>query len=135
MNAVDILLGLDADSLGFKNEKELEIKRLSQKAGKPFIVKLCGVPARRFTRTISGTTDKSGTVQADKAYDANVNLCVIGLVDPSMKDKDLMERFGCSTPGELLEKIFSPAEIAAMGDAIMELSGFGGKDVVAEVKN
>ena len=37
MNAVDILLGLDADSLGFKNEKELEIKRLSQKAGKPFI--------------------------------------------------------------------------------------------------
>ena len=79
--------------------------------------------------------NKSGTVQADKAYDANVNLCVIGLVDPSMKDKDLMERFGCSTPGELLEKIFSPAEIAAMGDAIMELSGFGGKDVVAEVKN
>lgn len=135
MNTVDILLGLDNADLEFTNEKELEIKRLSKKAKKPFKVKLQGISARRFTKMATGVTGKDGQVQLDKAYDANVSLCLAGMVEPPMKDKALLEKFQCSTPGELLEKIFRPSEIAAIADAITELSGFGSDDVVDEVKN
>ena len=51
-----------------------------------------------------------------------------------MKDKDLQEHFGASTPGQLIEKIFNGSEIGAIADAITELSGFGG-NVVEEIKN
>ena len=57
------------------------------------------------------------------------------MVDPSMKDKALLDKFECSTPGELVEKLFKPSEIGALADAITELSGFGGDNTVAEVKN
>ncbi len=134
MNTVDILLGLDNSVLEVNNTKEMEIKRLSKAAGKPFIVKLQGVPAKRFTKIVDGISDKNG-IRTDKAYDANVNLITIGMVDPSMKDKALLDKFECSTPGELVEKLFKPSEIGALADAITELSGFGGDNTVAEVKN
>lgn len=134
MNTVDILLGLDNSVLEVNNTKEMEIKRLSKAAGKPFIVKLQGVPAKRFTKIVDGISDKNG-IRTDKAYDANINLIAIGMVDPSMKDKALLDKFECSTPGELVEKLFKPSEIGALADAITELSGFGGDNTVAEVKN
>lgn len=135
MNNVDILLGLDNEAIEFKNEKELEIKRLSKAAGKPFIVKVQGISPRRFTKIINGVNDAKKGVQADRAYEANISIVLIGLVNPSMKDEKLMEKFGCSTPGDLLEKIFRPSEIGSMADTITELSGFGADDVVEEVKN
>ena len=135
MNTVDILLGMDRAEFENVNEKSLEIKRLSKKAKQPFMVKIGAIPARRLTKFLSGTTDKSGQVQMDKAYDANVNICLAGLIDPSMKEKKLMDGLGCNTPGETLEKIFQPNEINMIADAIMELSGFAGNDVVEEVKN
>lgn len=134
MNTVDILLGLDNSVLEVNNTKEMEIKRLSKAAGNPFIVKLQGVPAKRFTKIVDGISDKNG-IRTDKAYDANINLIAIGMVDPSMKDKALLDKFECFTPGELVEKLFKPSEIGALADAITELSGFGGDDTVAEVKN
>ena len=134
MNTVDILLGLDNSVLEVNNTKEMEIKRLSKAAGKPFIVKLQGVPAKRFTKIVDGISDKNG-IRTDKAYDANINLITIGMVDPSMKDKALLDKFECSTPGELVEKLFKPSEIGALADTITELSGFGGDNTVAEVKN
>lgn len=134
MNTVDILLGLDNSVLEVDNTREMEIKRLSKAAGKPFIVKLQGVPAKRFTKIVDGISDKNG-IRTDKAYDANINLIAIGMVDPSMKDKALLDKFECSTPGELVEKLFKPSEIGALADAITELSGFGGDNTVTEVKN
>ena len=134
MNTVDILLGLDNSVLEVNNTKEMEIKRLSKAAGKPFIVKLQGVPAKRFTKIVDGISDKNG-IRTDKAYDANVNLITIGMVDPSMKDKALLDKFECSTPGDLVEKLFKPSEIGVLADAITELSGFGSDNTVAEVKN
>lgn len=135
MNNVDILLSLDNEAIKFENERELEIKRLSEAAGRPFVVKVQGISARRFTRIVNGVSDAKKGVQTDRAYEANINLALAGLVDPSMKDEKLLQKFSCSTPAELLEKLFRPSEISVMADTITELSGFGSDDVVEEVKN
>ena len=134
MTNVDILMGLDTDKLVEVPTRELKISRLSKLAGTDFIVKVKAIPAKRFTELVSGINGDDGNVDTAKAYDANVKLAFTGLVDPSMKDKDLMEKFNCSTPAQLVEKIFQGGEISAIADAIMELSGFG-KNTVEGVKN
>lgn len=134
MTNVDILMGLDAGKLAEVPTRELKIARLSQLAGTDFIVKVKALPAKRFTELVSGIREKDGAVDTAKAYDANVKIALAGMVDPSMKDKDLMEKFDCSTPAQLIEKLFRGGEIGAIADAITELSGFGG-DTVEEVKN
>lgn len=134
MTNIDLLMGLDANKLTEVPTKELKIQRLSKLAGADFIVKVKAISAKRFTELASDIRAKDGSVDTAKAYDANVKIALAGMVDPSMKEKDLQEKFGCSTPMQLIEKIFHGGEIASIADAITELSGFGG-DVVEEVKN
>ena len=134
MSNVDLLMGLDADKLAEVPFKDLKISRLSQLTGADFIVRVKAIPAKRFTELVSGLRAKDGSVDTAKAYEANVKIALAGMTDPSMKDKDLQEKFGCSTPMQLIEKIFQGGEIAVIADTITELSGFGG-NVVEEVKN
>ena len=134
MSNIDLLMGLDTEKIAEVPTKELKLKRLSELTGADFIVKLKAIPAKRFTELVSDIKAKDGSVDMTKAYDANVKIALAGLVDPSMKDKDLQEKFGCSTPGQLIEKIFNGAEIGVMADAVTELSGFSG-NVIEEVKN
>lgn len=134
MTKADILMGLDADKLTEVPTRELKVPRLSRLAGVEFTVKVKAIPAKRFTELVSGIREKNGEVDTSKAYEANVKIALAGMVDPSMKDKDLMEKFGCSTPMQLIEKIFKGGEIGAIADTITELSGFS-ENTVEEVKN
>ena len=134
MSNIDLLMGLDTEKIAEVPTKELKLKRLSELTGADFIVKLKAIPAKRFTELVSDIKAKDGSVDMTKAYDANVKIALAGLIDPSMKDKDLQEKFGCSTPGQLIEKIFNGAEIGVMADAVTELSGFSG-NVIEDVKN
>ena len=134
MNNIDLLMGLDTEKATEVPTKELKIKRLSELTGADFVVKVKALSAKRFTELVSDIKSKDGAVDLSKAYDANVKIATAGLVDPSLKDKDLQEHFGVSTPGQLIEKIFNGAEIGAIADAVTAISGFGG-DVIEEVKN
>ena len=134
MNNIDLLMGLDTEKATEVPTKELKIKRLSELTGADFVVKVKALSAKRFTELVSDIKSKDGAVDLSKAYDANVKIATAGLVDPSLKDKDLQEHFGVSTPGQLIEKIFNGAEIGAIADAVAAISGFGG-DVIEEVKN
>lgn len=134
MSTIDLLMGLDAEKVTTVPTKELKLTRLSELTGADFIVKVKAIPAKRFTELVSDIRTKDGAVDMAKAYEANVKIALAGLVDPSLKDKDLQEHYGASTPGQLIEKIFNGSEIGAMADAITSLSGFSG-DVVEEIKN
>ncbi len=134
MNCVSILMGLDAGTLKEKPTAKLEIVRLSKLAGEPFVVTLQAVSARRYTELVNNVTDKKGVVDSGKAYRAYVMVALAGLIDPPMKDKDIQEYYGCSTPEELLETIFTGGEITMIAEKITDLSGMSG-NVVREVKN
>jgi len=127
-------MGLDAGTLKEKPTAKLEIMRLSKLAGEPFVVTLQAVSARRYTELVNNVTDKKGVVDSGKAYQAYVMVALAGMVDPPMKDKDIQEHYGCSTPEELLETIFTGGEITMIAERITDLSGMSG-NVVREVKN
>lgn len=59
--------------------------------------------------------------------------CVDGIVDPPVKNQDLVEHFKCGTPLELVNKLFG-AEVVEISGALLELSGISAENE-EEVKN
>lgn len=133
-NIVSTLMELDPEKLVRKTKKEIEIKRLSDIVGKPFMVSVAAIPGERYMELAGNMVDEDGGMDFAQAHGVNVNLSLAGLVSPDMKDRDLQKHFGCATPKELLDKFFNGGEISKIADAVTELSGYG-KDKKEKVKN
>ena len=58
-------------------------------------------------------------------------------VEPNFKDEAFMQKAGCKTPGDLINKVLKAGEIRNLADAISALSGFDEDtdDLVEEAKN
>ncbi|MEX0050326.1 hypothetical protein AB2T85_06720 [Clostridium butyricum] len=73
------------------------------------------------------------------AYKANIRIVYSGVIDPSLKDDDLIEKYDCKKdPYEIVKKMFKPIEINLIADKICELSGISAanpQELVAEIKN
>ena len=134
MNTVELLLKTDAGKITEYPSKELEIKRLSDITGTPFMVTVRAISGRRFTELVDNIYDSKGNVSTKRAYETNILLTVAGLVSPDLKDRDLQEHFGVRTPKDLAEKIFKGGEISMIADEITELSGFGKEEKEEEEK-
>lgn len=137
VNVLDLLLGSDIGEIKLPT-KQVEITRLSEVYGKPFVVTCKALTPEKYEEV----QDMAVNVQ-NKDVDLDVTLLQIfvvieGVVDdagkPMLKNKDLMAKFKATTPKELLRKLFLSGEIANMYGAISELSGFG-ENAVKEVKN
>ena len=134
VNILDLLLGSDVGEIKLPT-KEVEITRLSQVYGAPFILTIKAITPAKFQ-------DMSIDV---KGKDANIDITQLqlftvieGVVDatgaPMFKNKELMSKFKVSTPKDLVRAILLSGEIAKIYGEISELAGFG-DNAVKEVKN
>lgn len=137
VNVLDLLLGSDLGIIKLPT-KQVEISRLSEAFGTPFIVTCKALSPEKYEEVQDMAVKVSG-----KDVDLDVNLLqtfvvIEGVVDgdgnPMMKNKELLTKFKAQTPKELVKKLFLSGEIANIYGAISELSGFG-EDAVKEVKN
>ena len=137
VNVLDLLLGSDIGEIKLPTKK-MEITRLTELFGKPFVITCRALTPEKYEEV----QDMAIAVQG-KDVDLDVTLLQIfvvieGVVDdagkPMLKNKELMTKFKATTPKELLRKLFLSGEIANMYGAISELSGFG-DNAVKEVKN
>ena len=137
VNVLDLLLGADIGKIDLPTKK-VEITRLSQVYGEPFVVTCKALTPDKYEEV----QDMAVSVKS-KDVDLDVSLLQIlvvteGIVDdagkPLMKNKDLMSKFKAATPKELARKLFLSGEIATIYGEISKLSGFG-DDAVTEVKN
>ena len=137
VNIVDLLLGSDVGEIKLPT-KQVEITRLSEIYGKPFVITCRALSPEKYEEV----QDMAVNVQG-KDVDLDVSLLQLfvvieGVVDdagkPLMKNKDLMAKFKAHTPKELVRKIFLSGEIATIYGEISTLSGFG-DNAVKEVKN
>ena len=67
-----------------------------------------------------------------KLEDSDAHLILSYVIDPNLHDPQLLEVYGCLEPTDIVEKIFDPGEIPAIGRKIMELAGYG-KNIRAEL--
>ncbi len=124
MNLVDELLKCDSKKADERQTKVLKSKRLATILGvdKPVDITIKEIPPKRLNEILSLQIDKKGGIITSKMYDANLLVAVEGIVDPELRNADLLEHFGCATPKDLAEKLFGSeinkisAEVIAMGN-------------------
>lgn len=125
MSTLDILLGADLPDMR-KNlpEKQVEVPRLSQEAGKPVIFTL---------RALS--YDKVREIQGKPRGEQALYGVLYGCVDPSWKDSRLMDP-GKSivTPPDAIKAKLMSGEIDELYAQIQKLSGYM-RDTLRDVKN
>lgn len=137
VNVLDLLLGSDIGEIKLPT-KEMEITRLSDVFGAPFVVTLSALSPDKYEEV----QDMAVSI---KGKDADIEISLLqvlvvmeGVMDPNgkpmFKNKDLMAKFKASTPKELVRKLLLSGEIASIYGVIADLSGFG-EGSVKEVKN
>ena len=146
VNVLDLLLGSDLGTIK-QPYKDVEITRLSEALGAPFVVRCEALTPDTYEDvqenaiTIKGkdvdldmnTLQMLTVIEGVKAtaVDENGNRVAAGLL---LKNKDLLSRFKAPTPKELCRKLFLSGEVANMYNAITKLSGFS-ETAVKELKN
>lgn len=136
MNMIDKLMQADAGKLELP-QKEYEVKRLSELFGFPFVLQLQAIDPERYSAIQEDSLEmKNGDLNRIRIYEMKTKTLLAGIVEPSLKDKDLQNHFGVNTPKQLVNKLFLVGEITNISDEISKLSGYDGQGKVnEEVKN
>lgn len=145
-NVLDLLLGADAGVISMPYQ-DLEINRLSEVFGSPFVVR-----CRALSQTVYESLQERSVNIKGKDVDLDTGklqaLTVIEGVEAVaendqgklvsvgslLKNAELAKRFKAPTPRELVSKLFLPGEIAKLYNTISSVSGFGDNSIT-EVKN
>ena len=136
-NQIEMLLGLSDDEFNSGKTKEIEIKRLSKKIGKPFMVTIKNLSAERIYELQDKSYDKNGNVVMGKFYDGALNGCSEAIVSPDFNDVRIKKKLGLSDTAlkkDVLSKVFKVNEINEINSEIMDLSGFD-KNLSDDIKN
>lgn len=77
------------------------------------------------------------TQDSEKEDMADPYLVYHCVIEPNLKDPALQTEFGCTEPMDIVEMIFRPGEVAAIGGHAMKLAGFatGVRAIDDEIKN
>lgn len=137
VNVLDMLLGADVGEIKLPT-KQVEITRLSEAYGAPFILTCKALTPDRFEEV----QDMAVSI---KGKDADIEVTLLqklvvmeGVVDasgkPMFKNKELMLKFKAPSPKDLVTAILLSGEIAKIYETVSGLSGFG-ENAVKEVKN
>jgi hypothetical protein len=119
---------LDADTLP---ERTVKMERL----GIPLTLKgLTGKQVFKIREKCSTHKEVRGQVidQLDEEQ-LNVTLVAAATVKPNWGDPKLLNKYSASSAEEVLKRLLLAGELAALSDAVMELSGFGFE--LEDVKN
>ncbi len=114
MDILKELLGLSAR---VNKTQQVKLLSLSERAGKDMI----------FTvRELSYNEIKNimDMVRDNPTSDLKMHIVLKGVVEPNLKDSQLLQHYNAPTPAELLPKILSAGEIAELNYVIQQLSGY-----------
>lgn len=137
VNILDLLLGSDIESIKLPT-KEVEITRLTEIFGEPFILTCQALSPEKYEEVQDMAVSVKG-----KDVDLDVSQLQLFTVmegvigadgKPLFKNAELRTKYKVPTPKEVVRKILLSGEITAVYTEIAKLSGFG-DGAVKEVKN
>ncbi len=119
---------LDADAVP---ERTIRLQRLGVS------VKLRGLTGREVyslrERCTERTTKRGQVVERLDEETFNVGLIAAATVSPNWADQRLLAKYRASGPEEVLKRLLLAGELSALGDAVLDLSGFNTE--LEDVKN
>lgn len=137
VNILDLLLGSDVGEIKLPT-KQVEITRLTEVFGKPFILTCQALSPEKYEEVQDMAVSVKG-----KDVDLDVSQLQLFAVmegvigddgKPLFKSAELRSKFKVPTPKDVVRKLLLSGEITAVYTEIAKLSGFG-DGAVKEVKN
>lgn len=119
---------LDADTIP---EKTVKLERL----GIPVTLKgLTGKQVFRIREQCTERRERKGRV-SERLDEEQFNTALIAAatLKPNWGDQKLLAKFNASGPEEVIKRILLAGELSALGDVVLDLSGFNTE--LSEVKN
>lgn len=133
MNLIEKLIRIDKETLLKKETKTVKSSRLSKIVGEEANIVIKELSGRKLNDISAMMVDKDGNKDFSRLADINLMYCVEGVVEPNLRDTNLMEHFGVKTPKDLAEILFD-AEAGKIAGEIISLSGLS-DDAEKDVKN
>ncbi len=136
MNLVEKLLAVDKKEFDKIEKKEIESRQLSRLLGvEGAKVVIQAVDGDLYTSLSASAVNKKGNFNYEKGFEVNAKIAAAGIVEPDLKNEELLKHIGVATPAEAARKIFK-GEINAISDEVAKISGFGDiEETEKEVKN
>ena len=136
MNLVQKLLKVDQDEFGKKKLKKIKSKVLSEIMGEEAVITIQSVSPKEILEISETGMDDEGEVIIGKTLDTSSLVVAAAVVDPPLKDEELMKHLGVATPADAALKLFK-GEVNTIATKINQMAGFGleVEEVDEEIKN
>lgn len=135
MSIIEELLKIDLKE--FKEEEflDLELKRLSKKLGKPFIIKVKALSEKELKEVKKNSEKrlKTGGVQLDEISFIN-QICINSIVEPCLTDERLLSHYGCNSAEELISILLNFSEKDSISLKVLEFSGLIDDEIEGTIK-
>ncbi|WP_251453856.1 phage tail assembly chaperone [Veillonella intestinalis] len=124
LNLIDVLLQQDAATLLQQETEEYEVKSLTRKTGKKFVLTLQGLNTDMFMKIRNQCTakNKKGKEELNESK-FSAKILLEGIKKPDFHSMKLAEHFNVGTPEEIMTKLFNAGETNEIAKRINVLSG------------
>lgn len=135
MNLAERLLKIDKGEFNKERTKEIPSKMLSELFGEPTKITIKELNPQEVLDITATGLDGDGNPIIKKTLETNAILAAAAVVDPVLKDTDLLKHLGVATPDAAALKLFK-GEVNKISVEVNKLAGFDiGEDTDAELKN
>lgn len=135
MNLAERLLKIDKGEFDKERTKEIPSKMLSELFGEPTKITIKELNPQEVLDISATGLDGDGNPIIKKTLETNAILAAAAVVDPVLKDTDLLKHLGVATPDAAALKLFK-GEVNKISIEVNKLAGFDiGEDTDAELKN
>lgn len=135
MNLAERLLKIDKGEFDKERTKEIPSKMLSELFGEPTKITIKELNPQEVLDITATGLDGDGNPIIKKTLETNAILAAAAIVDPVLKDTDLLKHLGVATPDAAALKLFK-GEVNKISIEVNKLAGFDiGEDTDKELKN
>lgn len=136
MNLAEKLLKIDKGEFDKERTTKITSKMLSQLFGEPTKITIKAISPQEVLDISATGLDDEGNPIIKKTLETNAILAAAAVVDPTLKDAELLKHLGVATPGDAAIKLFK-GEVNKIGIEVNKLAGFDVdiEDTDEELKN
>ena len=123
MNLVEKLMKIDSGEFNKKKTKEITSQILSEILGEKATVTIQSVDPQEVLELSASGLDDDGNPIITKTLETNSLIVAAAVVDPPLKDADLMKHLGVATPAQAALKLFK-GEVNTIAAEVNKMAGF-----------
>lgn len=135
MNLAEKLLKIDKGEFDKEKTKDIPSKMLSELFGEPTKITVKAIDPQEVLDISASGLDDEGNPIIKKSLETNAILAAAAVVDPPLKDTELLKHLDVQTPSAAALKLFK-GEVNKIAIEVNKLAGFAiGDNTDKELKN